>query len=151
MQSPGAASFFVVPLLLPLSIALLVTSHHQKMANPHFDECLDYLSPDFEEAWLMFTVDMKTDKEAALILRNLWIFSNAKAIEAWDRQCAAENEERQFQLAQAEQEEECLHVLHEEQAEQAKLYEWKKYKISLLPSLSIHYWPLPSFSLHSTL
>ena len=56
------------------------------MANPHFDKCLDYLSPDFEEAWLMFMVDGKTDEEAALILRNLWIFSNAKAIEAWDQQ-----------------------------------------------------------------
>ena len=144
MQSPGAASFLVVPLLSPLSIALLVTSHHRKMANPHFDECLDYLSPDFEEARLMFTVDRKTDKEAALILRNLWIFSNAKAIEAWDWQCAAENEERQLQLVQAEQEEECLRTLCEEEAEQAKLDEWKKYKNKFAP---IPECPLPATAL----
>ena len=103
------------------------------MANPHFDECPDYLLPDFEEAWLMFTVDGKTDEEAALILRNLWIFSNAKAIEAWDQQHMAENEERQLQLAQAEQEEECLHALCEEEAEQAKLDEQKKYKNKFAP------------------
>ena len=46
----------------------------------------------------MFMVDGKTDEEAALILRNLWIFSNAKAIEAWDQQRVAENEERQLLL-----------------------------------------------------
>ena len=80
----------------------------------------------------MFTVDGKTDKEATLILRNLWIFSNAKAIEAWDWQHMAENKERQLQLVQAEQEE-CLHALHEEEAEQAKLDEWKKYKNKFAP------------------
>ena len=36
------------------------------MANPHHDVCPNYLLPEFEEARLLFTVEGKTDVQAAV-------------------------------------------------------------------------------------
>ena len=54
------------------------------MANPHHDVCPNYLLPEFEEAHLLFTVEGKTNAQAAALLRNIWDFNNNKAIETWD-------------------------------------------------------------------
>ena len=93
------------------------------MANPHLEVCPDYLAPDFEEAHLFFMIEGKTNEEAAAILRNIWLFSNAKAIETWDWQCKEELVTRQQQQEQAEQDAEQHHILCEEETEQAKLEE----------------------------
>ena len=38
------------------------------MANPHHNEHPDYMLQEFEEAHLFFTVEGKTDQEAAALL-----------------------------------------------------------------------------------
>lgn len=113
------------------------------MANPHYDECLDYMLPEFEEAHLLFTVEGKSNQEAAALLRNLWDFSNTKAIKAWDQQCTQEIEAQQEDHKRQEQEEERQCLLHE-QEEQAMQEERKKYKNKFAP---IPDRPLPSTSL----
>ena len=65
------------------------------MANPHHDICPNYLLPEFEEARLLFTVEGKTDAQAAALLRNIWDFNNNKAIETWDQRHAEEIEAQQ--------------------------------------------------------
>ena len=103
------------------------------MANPHLEECPDYRQPEFEEARLLFTVDGKTDAEAALLLQNIWNFNNGKAIAEWDRRLAAEVEERQRLQEELEVEEEGQRVLREAEEEQVKQEERKKYKNKFAP------------------
>ncbi|KAF9227994.1 hypothetical protein BS17DRAFT_774613 [Gyrodon lividus] len=59
------------------------------MANLYQEHAPDYMLDEFTEVRLIFTVDGKTDEEAAAILLNIWQFNNAKAWEAWD--CEREN------------------------------------------------------------
>ena len=94
------------------------------MANPHLEECPDYGQPEFDEAQLFFTVDGKTDEEAAILLQNMWHFNNNKAIAEWDRQRIRE----EFEV-----EEERRRVLREAEEEQAKQEERKKYKNKFAP------------------
>ncbi|KIK76808.1 hypothetical protein PAXRUDRAFT_17927 [Paxillus rubicundulus Ve08.2h10] len=49
------------------------------MTNPHKEECLNHMLPEFKEARLLFMVEGKTDEEAAALLSNLWDFNNNKA------------------------------------------------------------------------
>ena len=100
------------------------------MANPHHDICPNYLLPEFEEARLLFTVEGKTDAQAAALLRNIWDFNNNKAIETWDQRRAEEIEAQQENRERLEQEEERTCLLREQEEEQAKLEERKKYKIT---------------------
>ncbi|KAN0088657.1 hypothetical protein V8E55_005714 [Tylopilus felleus] len=106
------------------------------MANPHYDECPDYMLPEFKEAHLLFTVEGKSNQEAA-------DFSNTKAIKAWDQQCTQEIEAQQEDHKRKEQEEERQCLLRE-QEEQAMQEERKKYKNKLAP---IPDKPLPPTSL----
>jgi len=103
------------------------------MANPRNDECPDYLDPEFEEACLFFTIEGKTDQEAAALLRNVWIFSNAKATEAWDRQCADEAQVLIDNQQLLDQEKKRLWLLCEQEEDQARQDERKKYKNKYTP------------------
>ncbi|KAF8836270.1 hypothetical protein BDN67DRAFT_1014839 [Paxillus ammoniavirescens] len=114
------------------------------MTNPHEDECLNHMLPEFEEARLLFTVEGKTDEEAAALLSNLWDFNNNKAKLAWDRQWAAEAEARQEERERLGQEAERQRLLREQEEEQAKQEERKKYKNKFAP---IPNRPLPTTSL----
>ncbi|KAF8415025.1 hypothetical protein L210DRAFT_3340732, partial [Boletus edulis BED1] len=114
------------------------------MANPHHNERPNYMLPEFEEARLFFTVEGKTDQEAAAWLSNVWDFSNTRAIAAWDQQRAAEVEALQEDRERLEQEAERQHLLREQEEEQAKQEERKKYKSKFAP---IPDRPLPRTSL----
>jgi hypothetical protein len=114
------------------------------MADPNRNICPDYKEPEYDDAHIIFTVEGKTDAEAAAILRNLWRFNNTKAIEAWDRQREAETEARCQQEEQEEQEEERLRARREAEEEEAKQEERKKYKSKFAP---ISDRPLPSTAL----
>ena len=103
------------------------------MANPHHDECPDYMLQEFEEARLFFTVEGKTDQEAAALLRSLWDFNHNKVIVAWDRQRAEEIEAQLEIREQAEQDVERQHLLREQEEEQTKQEERKKYKNKFAP------------------
>jgi len=54
------------------------------MADPNQDVCPDYMSPEYAEDCLIFTIERKTDAEAAAVLRNLWRVNNTKAIATWE-------------------------------------------------------------------
>ena len=114
------------------------------MANPHHDTCPNYLLPEFKEAHLLFTVEGKTNAQAATLLRNIWDFNNNKAIETWDQRRAEEIEAQQENRERLEQEEKRTHLLREQEEEQAKLEEHKKYKTKFTP---IPDRPLPPTSL----
>ena len=103
------------------------------MANPHHDECPDYMLQEFEEARLFFTVEGKTDQEAAALLRSLWDFNHNKAIVAWDRQHTEEIEAQLEIHEQAEQDVERQCLLREQEEEQTKQEERKKYKNKFAP------------------
>ena len=74
------------------------------MADPNKAICPDYMLPEFGDARLLFTVDGKTDKKAAMLLKNLWNLKNAKDIENWEQQCAAEAQAAKQVVELAEQE-----------------------------------------------
>ena len=105
------------------------------MLNPHLEESLDYLTLDFKETCLIFTVEGRTDEQATVVLRNIWLFNNAKDIEVWNRQQEEDLAERWHQQEQAELDDEQQCILHKEEAKQAKQEEWKKYKnkFALIP------------------
>ncbi|KIK76717.1 hypothetical protein PAXRUDRAFT_17998 [Paxillus rubicundulus Ve08.2h10] len=65
------------------------------MTNPHEEECPDHMLLEFKEAHLLFTVEGKTDEEAAALLSNLWDFNNNKEKLVWDRERAVEIEAQQ--------------------------------------------------------
>ncbi|KIJ12428.1 hypothetical protein PAXINDRAFT_14752 [Paxillus involutus ATCC 200175] len=114
------------------------------MTNPHEEECPNYMLPEFEEARLLFTVEGKTDEEAAALLSNLWDFNNNKAKLVWVREHAAEIEARQEEHERTEQEAGRQRLLREQEEEQAKQEERKKYKNKFAP---IPNRPLPTTSL----
>ncbi|KIJ06102.1 hypothetical protein PAXINDRAFT_20692, partial [Paxillus involutus ATCC 200175] len=114
------------------------------MTNPHEEECPNYMLPEFEEARLLFTVEGKTDEEAAALLSNLWDFNNNKAKLVWVRERAAEIEARQEEHERTEQEAGRQRLLREQEEEQAKQEERKKYKNKFAP---IPNRPLPTTSL----
>ena len=51
------------------------------MANPHLERCPDYMLPEFQEARFVFTVDGKTEEEAAAYLRSIWQINHDRAVE----------------------------------------------------------------------
>ncbi|KAG9310696.1 hypothetical protein JVU11DRAFT_9290 [Chiua virens] len=108
------------------------------MANPHLEVEPDYILPEFADARLIFTVEGKTDAQAAALLREVWRFNHQKACETWDQVRQAEEEEEEERLArQAEQRQ-----INQEQEKQLALQEErKKYKYEYLP---IPDRPLPS-------
>ena len=74
------------------------------MANPNREVCPDYALPEFDDARLLFTVDGKTDEEAATLLKNLWNLKNTKEIANWERQRAADAQAVRQVVEFAEQE-----------------------------------------------
>ncbi|KIK77764.1 hypothetical protein PAXRUDRAFT_17279 [Paxillus rubicundulus Ve08.2h10] len=103
------------------------------MTNPHEEECPNHMLPEFKEARLLFTVEGKTDEEAAALLSNLWDFNNNKAKLVWDQQWAAEAEAQQEECEHLGQEAERQHLLCKQEEEQAKQEERKKYKNKFSP------------------
>ena len=93
------------------------------MSNPHDEVCPDYLQPEFADARLVFTVEGKSEEEAANFLETIWQFNNNRDIEKWDnrREAAAEAE----RLAKENEtiEEERQRTLREQETEAAKLEE----------------------------
>ena len=85
--------------LLLINLALSRT-----MANPNREVCPDYALPEFDDARLLFTVDGKTDEEAATLLKNLWNLKNTKEIANWERQRAADAQAVRQVVEFAEQE-----------------------------------------------
>ena len=74
------------------------------MADPNKEICPDYALPEFADARLLFTMDGKTDEEAAVLLKNLWNLKNAKDIGNWERLCVAEAQAARQVVELAEQE-----------------------------------------------
>ncbi|KAG9309767.1 hypothetical protein JVU11DRAFT_10141 [Chiua virens] len=50
------------------------------MANPHLEAELDYALLEFDNARLIFTVEGRTDAQAATILLKVWHFNHHKAL-----------------------------------------------------------------------
>ncbi|KAF9218816.1 hypothetical protein BS17DRAFT_719493 [Gyrodon lividus] len=110
------------------------------MADTYQEHAPDYMQDNFTEAHLIFTLDGKTDKEAAAILLNIWQFNNAKAREAWDRKREDQAQAVRDMQEHTEQEAERL----KEELKQARQEEQKKNKNKFLP---ISNNPLPSRAL----
>ena len=98
------------------------------MANPNQEICPDYALPEFEDAYLLFIVDGKTNKEATTLLKNLWNLKNAKEIVNWECQCAANAQEVRQVVELAEQEAKQQQVLQQAKKAKAKKEEQKKHK-----------------------
>ena len=114
------------------------------MADPNQEVCPDYALPEFDDARLLFTVDGKTDEEAATLLKNLWNLRNTKNIENWERQRAAEAQAARQVAELAEQEAEQQRVLREAEEAEAKKEEQKRNKNKYTP---IPDRPLPDMAL----
>ena len=93
------------------------------MSNPHDEVCLDYLQPEFADARLVFTVEGKSEEEAANFLETIWQFNNNRDIEKWDnrREAAAEAERLAKENETIEEERQC--TLREQETKAAKLEE----------------------------
>ena len=103
------------------------------MSNPNDEVCPDYLQPEFAEARLIFTVEGKSEEEAAIFLETIWQFNNARDIVRWDNQCEAEAEAERLAKVNETREEERQRILHEQEADTARQEERKKYKNKFVP------------------
>ena len=103
------------------------------MADPNLKVCPDYQWPEFDDVWLVFTLNGKTKEEAVVLLRNIWGLNNARAIENWQHQCMEEAEAERQCIEFAEQEAEQQWALHKEEKVEAKREERKKYKNKFTP------------------
>ena len=103
------------------------------MYNPHDEVCPDYLQQEFAEARLVFTVEGKSEEEAAIFLETIWQFNNARDIVKLDNQREAEAEASCLARENKTLEEERLRILREQEIETAKREERKKYKNKFVP------------------
>ena len=109
------------------------------MADPNKEICPNYVLPEFADVQLLFTVDSKTDEEAAVLLKNLWNLKNTKDIGNWERLCAAEAQAARQVVELTEQEAEQWWVLQDTEEAEAKKEEQKKHKnkYMLIPNRSL--------------
>ncbi|KAF8546457.1 hypothetical protein OG21DRAFT_1426972 [Imleria badia] len=114
------------------------------MADPNLEVCPDYALPEFEDERLIFTLDGKAEEEAIALLRNLWGLSNARDIEAWERQRAADAEVKRQHIELARQQVEQQRALRAQEEADAKKEEQKKFKNKFTPLPNR---PLPDIAL----
>ena len=92
LSSEGHENFLeAVPIIAEIPLVLPSSGECGKLGTTGttvwfmVEYCQNYLLPEFKEARLLFTVEGKTDVQAAALLRNIWDFNNNKAIETWDQ------------------------------------------------------------------
>ncbi|KAN0078389.1 hypothetical protein V8E55_010446 [Tylopilus felleus] len=112
--------------------------------NPHLEAQPDYALPEFVDAILIFTVEGKSDLEAAALLTEVWRFSHERACALWDQEQADQARILREEHERLDREEEQACAAREQEQELSRQEERKKHKNKFLP---IPNNPLPSHAL----